>query len=76
VTFRRFPDRLVFHILDQGKGFDWQSFLEMSPERAFDVHGRGIAMAKMLSFANLSYLRGGREAICTVRSFDDTLPRL
>ncbi|WP_420226026.1 response regulator [Pigmentiphaga litoralis] len=71
-TFRRLPDRLVFHILDEGPGFDWPSFLEMSPDRAFDSHGRGIAMANMLAFDNLSYLRDGREAVCTVLHSDTT----
>lgn len=48
-------------ISDQGEGFDWQPFLEMSPERAFDSHGRGIAMAKLVSFPELHYLGCGNQ---------------
>lgn len=72
VSFQRLVDRLEFRVADEGPGFDWESFLEMSPARAFDVHGRGIAMARMLSFQDLSYVRGGREAICTVWNQADT----
>lgn len=48
-------------ISDQGSGFDWKPFLEMSPERAFDSHGRGIAMAKLVSFPELRYLGCGNQ---------------
>lgn len=59
VRFQRLPGGLSFEILDEGKGFDWEHYLEMRPERVFDNHGRGIAMAKMLSFSQLEYLGKG-----------------
>jgi anti-sigma regulatory factor (Ser/Thr protein kinase) len=43
--FVRRPDTLSLHISDQGKGFEWRKYLNFDPERAFDTHGRGIAMA-------------------------------
>lgn len=46
-------------IEDQGAGFDWRQYLQLSPERAFDLHGRGIAMARQLSFTSLEYLGNG-----------------
>ncbi len=46
-------------IRDQGQGFEWNDFLEMRPDRAFDLHGRGIAMAKQLSFSTVEYLGKG-----------------
>lgn len=56
-----------FTIHDQGCGFDWQRYIELSPERAFDTHGRGIAMAAMLSFDSLEYCGNGNQVICRVR---------
>jgi CheY-like chemotaxis protein/anti-sigma regulatory factor (Ser/Thr protein kinase) len=46
-------------IQDEGAGFDWHPYLELAPERAFDPHGRGIAMARMTSFDSLDYLGCG-----------------
>jgi len=58
---------LTFVIRDQGAGFDWQGYLEMSPERAFDTHGRGIAMSRMISFDNLEYRGRGNEVKAVIR---------
>ncbi|MDX3904103.1 MAG: response regulator [Pigmentiphaga sp.] len=66
VTFEREADRVRFRIRDQGRGFDWRTYLEMSPDRAFDMHGRGIAMSRALTFKDLAYADGGREAIGTI----------
>jgi anti-sigma regulatory factor (Ser/Thr protein kinase) len=53
-------------IIDQGKGFDWNSYLDLSPSRATDPNGRGIAIAKMRSFPTLEYRGSGNEVICFV----------
>lgn len=66
VLFERLPDRLVFTIRDQGKGFDWESYLDFAPERAFDLHGRGIAMARKLSFDQLMYQGNGNTVMASV----------
>lgn len=55
VTFEREGDSAVFSVTDEGAGFDWENYLEMSPERAFDMHGRGIALARAMSFDTLTY---------------------
>lgn len=67
VEMHRENDEIRVHIVDQGKGFDWSRFLTIDPRRAFDTHGRGIAMAKMLSFDNLEYKGRGNEVIATVQ---------
>jgi CheY-like chemotaxis protein/anti-sigma regulatory factor (Ser/Thr protein kinase) len=54
-------------ITDQGEGFDWQAYVDFSPERVFDLHGRGIAMSKALSFDSMEYLGCGNRVIATVR---------
>ncbi len=62
------PESVVFTITDQGEGFDWQKFMEFDPERAFDPNGRGIAMAKAMSFSNLTYQGKGNIVVATVAS--------
>jgi DNA-binding response OmpR family regulator len=67
IEFERDSEEIRFLLRDQGAGFDWREYLEMRPERAFDTHGRGIAMAKMLSFDNLEYRGTGNEVQTTVK---------
>ena len=58
---------IKFTITDQGDGFDFSSYLEMDPDRAFDNHGRGIAMSRMLSFDSLEYQGSGNSVIASVK---------
>ena len=53
-------------IRDQGNGFQWQDYLEISPERATHNHGRGIAMSNMISFDMMQYIGKGNEVVCKV----------
>lgn len=73
VEFRREPLRLRFLIRDEGDGFDWRKYIEMSPERAFDLHGRGIAMSKLISFDHLQYLGAGNAVEAVVALGDGEL---
>lgn len=66
VRLERNESAYVVTIQDEGNGFDWQSYLEFSPERAFDLHGRGIAMSKALSFDKLEYSGNGNTVVATV----------
>jgi DNA-binding response OmpR family regulator len=66
IEFRRTADELHFIIRDEGQGFDWRQYLEMNPERAFDTHGRGIAISKLLSFDRLTYHGCGNEVEAVV----------
>jgi DNA-binding response OmpR family regulator len=66
VVFRRMPEQLTFTISDEGEGFDWRSYLEFAPERAFDPNGRGIAMARLASFASLDYRGCGNIVVATI----------
>lgn len=71
VTVHRYADRLEFAIKDQGPGFDWKQYLDMSPDLAFASHGRGIAMARALSFDTIEYRGVGNEVVCTVNTAED-----
>jgi DNA-binding response OmpR family regulator len=68
VDWERGPEALSVRIRDQGQGFDWQNYLEFSAERAFDVHGRGIAMAKMMSFDALAYEGNGNTVLVQIHT--------
>lgn len=67
LEFTRYRTELQFVITDEGQGFNWLDYLEISPQRAFDTHGRGIAMARMLSFDHLQYQGVGNQVTATVK---------
>jgi len=66
VVFRRMTDRLTFTISDQGAGFEWQRYIDIDPERAFDPNGRGIALARQASFSTVEYLASGNIVLATI----------
>jgi len=68
VEFERNTSKIVFNIIDQGSGFDWRPYLELSPERALESHGRGIALAKSISFDRIEYCGNGNEVRLVVLS--------
>jgi CheY-like chemotaxis protein len=68
VTLEKTPTVSRVTIADQGQGFDWQAYVEFSPERVFDQHGRGIAMSRAISFDSLDYLGNGSTVVTTVRT--------
>jgi DNA-binding response OmpR family regulator len=66
VEFERKENRVRFIILDEGAGFKWENYLDLSPDRAFDSHGRGIAMARSISFDQIEFRGNGNEVYVTV----------
>jgi CheY-like chemotaxis protein len=60
-------DEIHFIIQDQGSGFDWKKYMTLSTDRAFDNHGRGIAMANTLSFDRLEYQGCGNRVLAIVK---------
>lgn len=66
VRVERHPDRLEFTVTDEGEGFDWRRYMEFDPGRAGDPNGRGIAMARMLSFSTLEYRGNGNTVVATI----------
>ena len=67
VMLTRDNHEIRFVVADQGDGFDWKPFMEFSPDRAFDPHGRGISMARMLSFDAIEYQGNGNTVVATVK---------
>lgn len=66
VRAERTANAVLFTITDQGDGFAWEKFLNFDPDRAFDPNGRGIAMARMMSFATLEYQGKGNVVVASV----------
>lgn len=66
VTLERDARELRFTISDHGPGFDWRRYLTVSPERLLDTHGRGIAMANLMSFQRLDYRDPGNRVTAVV----------
>ncbi len=66
VTYIREKHFITLTIKDEGKGFNWKNYMEISPDRATHNHGRGIALSKMMSFDEIEYLGCGNEVSCRV----------
>ncbi len=66
VYYERSDTEISIRIRDEGEGFDWHSYLELDPARVTDNHGRGIAMARMMSFDAMEYIDNGKEVLCRV----------
>lgn len=66
VHLERTASEIFVSITDAGDGFNWQPYLELSPERAFDPHGRGISMARMISFDRMEYQGKGNIVVVSV----------
>lgn len=67
VTLEKGATTCCVTIADQGPGFDWQMYVDFRPERVFDLHGRGIAMSRAMSFDSLEYLGNGSRVVTMVR---------
>jgi CheY-like chemotaxis protein/anti-sigma regulatory factor (Ser/Thr protein kinase) len=68
VSYERAGEESRFTIRDEGSGFDWRKYLDIDPSRAFDTHGRGIAVARRFSFDALEYNGPGNEVVARVRA--------
>ncbi|WP_455200738.1 response regulator [Kaarinaea lacus] len=52
-----------YTVQDQGDGFNYREFLQVSAARSLNIHGRGISIAKILSFDQLRYIDPGNQVI-------------
>ena len=66
VHYERDEREIRITIRDQGAGFDWRPYLEPDPTRVFDTHGRGITIARRLSFDDLQYRNPGNEVVARI----------
>lgn len=62
---------LVFKITDEGVGFNFKDFLEISTSRCLNMTGRGIAVAKVLCFDSLKFVEPGNLVIVKTQAAKD-----
>lgn len=67
LTFDMKQEYIELRVKDQGSGFDWDAYMQLTPSRSADPNGRGIAMANMLSFDKMEYIGCGNEVVCSVK---------
>ena len=68
VNIRKTSEGFSVLITDQGNGFDFANFLDFSPARIFDLHGKGIAMAKTIYLDDVEYLGKGNQVKAFIRT--------
>ncbi len=61
-------------IKDEGKGFNWQDYMDFDPTRMADPNGRGIAMANIMSPGAVEYWGKGNMVVykMPIKGFDNT----
>lgn len=62
----RTQEEIILTIQDQGKGFNWEQYLDFDTERLTDPNGRGIAITKKMSFDSLEYQGCGNTVVCRI----------
>lgn len=70
VSYERDDRELRIRIVDQGDGFDWRNFSQVEPSRVFDSHGRGIAVARIMSFDRVDFSGSGNEVTGVIKLAD------
>lgn len=61
VELRLDGDSYTIEIIDQGKGFDWNAFLDPETAPAALLHGRGMSLAMDAGFSAVEYRGAGNE---------------
>ena len=67
VKYVRDAQQIRVTIADDGNGFHWEPYLRISPDRATDNHGRGIALSVMMCFDEVHYSEKGNEVTCITK---------
>lgn len=71
IDLQKKSECIALTIRDEGAGFDWRPFLDIAPERVFDLHGRGIAMSRMTSFDTVEFRGCGNEVELRVNTAEE-----
>jgi DNA-binding response OmpR family regulator/anti-sigma regulatory factor (Ser/Thr protein kinase) len=66
VSFERDAHKIAFIIADQGEGFNYLDYLDLDPCRASDPNGRGIALARRMSFSDIEYRGCGNVVVASI----------
>ena len=57
-----------YTVTDQGNGFNYREYLEVSTSRNLNMSGRGIAIARILSFDKLLFNNPGNQVIAQIKA--------
>lgn len=66
VIFDKTVSHINIRITDEGNGFNWRDYQTLDSKRVFDNHGRGIVMARSLTFESLIYHDKGNDVECII----------
>jgi CheY-like chemotaxis protein/anti-sigma regulatory factor (Ser/Thr protein kinase) len=66
VHYEKKADEIVLTISDEGSGFEWDRYMDIDLDRITHTHGRGIALARLLSFDAVRYEGPGNSVSCVV----------
>jgi hypothetical protein len=55
LSFKKTADDIRFEIVDMGQGFDYKPYDNIDLSEVLTSHGRGIAMARLLTFSKVEY---------------------
>lgn len=66
VKFSKNPTHIHIRIVDEGNGFSWDQYQSLNNKRVLHNHGRGIVMARNLSFESLIYHGSGNDVECII----------
>ncbi|CAO3423159.1 response regulator [Azospirillum endophyticum] len=55
--------RVAFTVTDMGAGFDFNRYLSVDASQSTATHGRGIALARMVGFDQLTFVGSGNQAV-------------
>lgn len=64
ISLERLDDRVQITITDEGRGFTWSDFDVLSETRMFDLHGRGILLARSNCFDGVTFYDKGNVVCC------------
>ena len=67
IELNKSEDEIEFFITDEGAGFDWHSLEDHASRRVMQSHGRGILIAKNLSFDSLDFIGCGNQVRACVK---------
>lgn len=59
-------NHITITIIDQGKGFNWQTYLDIIPARMSEPHGRGLMKARQAFDDRIQFNADGNEVICII----------
>ncbi len=66
----RTPQKVSFKISDQGSGFAWENHLAADASKMLEHYGKGIMLARMVSFHQLHYNNPGNQVIAEINLSD------